>query len=104
MEKPIYRIKPEVIGDEERRIMSEKLRGGVDCKGFAIIALQENGCTVCMHGISNIDLSCGIAGSDELMAASLVAKAMRDSKAYIRETTNKDPFVDLLKTMAGHKE
>lgn len=57
-----------------------------------------------MHGISNIDLSCGIAGSDELMAASLVAKAMRDSKAYIRETTNKDPFVDLLKTMAGHKE
>ena len=28
MEKPIYRIKPEVIGDEERKIMSEKLRGG----------------------------------------------------------------------------
>lgn len=103
MEKPIYRIKPEVIGDEERKVMSEKLRG-VDCIGFAIIALQENGCTVSIHGVTNIDLSCAIAGSDELMAASLVAKAMRDSKAYIRETTNKDPFVDLLKTMAGHKE
>lgn len=98
MENPIYRIKVEVVGDEKGREIDETLRGGVECDGFAIIANQGKGGTVCLHAISNIDLAAHIAGSGALMASSLIAHAIREGKKYIREDNN--PLADLLKTIA----
>ena len=79
MENPIYRITVEVIGDEKEHELGDSLRGGVECDGFAIIANKGKGGTTAIHAISNIDLAAIIAGSDEMMAASVIAKALREA-------------------------
>ena len=86
MEKPIYRIKVEVIGEEQEEAkVSETLRGGVECDGFAILANKGKGGTTALHSISNIDLAAIIAGSDEMLGASIIAKALRDSMALKKD-------------------
>ena len=54
--------------------------GGVECDGFAILANKGKGGTNVIHGISNIDLAALIAGNDEMMAASVIAKALREAR------------------------
>lgn len=53
--------------------------------------------TVTMHNVSNIDIACMIAGEGQLLAAGLLAQAMREGRKYIREDSN--PLADLLKAM-----
>ena len=79
MENPVYRITVEVIGDEKDHEIGDSLRGGVECDGFAIIANKGKGGQTVIHGISNLDLACIIAGNDELMGASVIAKALREA-------------------------
>ena len=80
MENPVYRITVEVIGDEKDHEIGDSLRGGVECDGFAIIANKGKGGQTVIHGISNLDLACIIAGNDDLMGASVIAKALREAK------------------------
>ena len=54
--------------------------GGVECDGFAILANKGKGGTNVIHGISNIDLAALISGDDEMMAASVIAKALREAR------------------------
>ena len=74
-----YRIKVEVIGEQEHKI-SAALQEGIECEGFAIIADKGETRAKIIHGVSNIELASAIAGSDELMAASIIAKALREAK------------------------
>lgn len=97
--EPIYRIKVEVIGEEEEGCeLDETLRGGVDCNGFVILCNKEESTSASIHGVSNVDIATMIAPSGEMMAASLIAKAMRDGKKYLQESRN--PLVDILKAMS----
>ena len=61
--------------------VSEKLRGGVECDGFAILANNGTGGSTVLHGISTVDLAAIIAGSDEVLGSSFIAKGIRDSVA-----------------------
>lgn len=97
--EPIYRIKVEVIGAEDKECeIDETLRGGVDCSGFVILCNNKDHTSVILHHVSNIDIACALAGSGEMMAASLIAQAMREGKKYIRE--ERSPLVDLIKAMS----
>lgn len=99
MKEPIYRIKVEVIGEEtEDCKINETLRGGVDCNGFVILCNKEDSSEVAIHRVSNIDIATMLAPSGEMMAASLLAQAMREGKKYLQESRN--PLVDILKAMS----
>ena len=94
--EPIYRIKVEVIGEEKNDCkIDETLRGGVLCDGFVILGNREDASNVSIHGVSNIDIATMIAPSGEMMAASLLAQAMRKGKKYLNEARN--PLADILK-------
>ena len=99
MKEPIYRIKVEVIGEEtEDYKINETLRGGVDCNGFVILCNKEDSSEVAIHRVSNIDIATMLAPSGEMMAASLLAQAMREGKKYLQESRN--PLVDIIKAMS----
>lgn len=94
--EPIYRIKVEVIGEEKEDCkLDESLRGGVECSGFVILSNNEDHTSVSMHAVSNMDIATMIAPSGEMMAASLIAQAMREGKKYLNEARN--PLADILK-------
>lgn len=94
--EPIYRIKVEVIGEEKEDCkLDESLRGGVECSGFVILSNNEDHTSVAMHAVSNMDIATMIAPSGEMMAASLIAQAMREGKKYLNEARN--PLADILK-------
>lgn len=94
--EPIYRIKVEVIGEEKEDCkLDESLRGGVECSGFVILSNNEDHTSVTMHAVSNMDIATMIAPSGEMMAASLIAQAMREGKKYLNEARN--PLADILK-------
>ena len=94
--EPIYRIKVEVIGEEKEDCkLDESLRGGVECSGFVILSNNEDHSSVALHAVSNIDIATMIAPSGEMMAASLIAQAMREGKKYLDEARN--PMADILK-------
>jgi len=97
--EPIYRIKIEVIGTEDKECkIDETLRGGVDCSGFVILCDKGDTSSAILHHVSNIDVACAIAGSGELMAASLIAQAMREGRKLMRE--ERSPLADLIKAMS----
>lgn len=97
--EPIYRIKIEVIGTEDKNCkIDETLRGGIDCNGFVILCDKGSCSSAYMCNVSNFEVACAIAGSGELMAASLLAQAMREGRKYIRE--ERSPLADLLKAMS----
>jgi len=70
----------------------------VDCNGFVILCDKGDRGTSIMHNVSNIDIAHALAGNGNLMAASLIALAMREGRKYIQEESN--PLVDLLKAMS----
>ena len=73
--------------------------GGVDCSGFVILCdTGDDTSTAILHHVSNIDVACAIAGSGELMAASLIAQAMREGRKLMRE--ERSPLADLIKAMS----
>ena len=63
--------------------------GGVEGDGFAIIANKGKGGQTVIHGVSNIDLACIIAGNDELMGASVIAKALREARTITEDKPSK---------------
>jgi len=79
--EPIYRIKVEVLREEEDECkFIEIIRGGLNCSGFVIL-LDNGDCgSVIMHNVNKIDIANAIASNSHLMDASLIAKAMRDGK------------------------
>ena len=94
--EPIYRIKVEVIGEEKEDCkLDDSLRGGGECSGFVILSNNEDHTSVAMHAVSGIDIATMIAPSGEMMAASLIAQAMREGNKYLNEAKN--PLADILK-------
>ena len=71
---------------------------------FAIIGDYKEGSTVAIHDINNIDLSLDIAGNDQLYAASIVAKALRESKKILANSRMNDKMGDLLRVLSGNRE
>jgi len=98
--EPIYRIKVEVIGEERDDCkLDKKLKEGIECAGFVILADKEDSSSVLIHGVSTLDIATMIAPSGAMMAASILAKAMREGKKYLGADRN--PLADVFKAMAG---
>ncbi len=76
---PIYRIRVEVIGEEESEFrIRDDLRNGLDCRGFVIIGDNEKTNFVAIHNVSNMDIANAVSGNKDLMVASSLARAMHD--------------------------
>lgn len=96
--EPIYRIKVEVIGAEDEGCkVGETILNGLDCNGFVILCEKGGRSSAYLHHVSSVDIACAIAGSGELVAASMIAQAMREGRKYIREERN--PMAELIRTM-----
>lgn len=60
-----------------------------------ILSNNEEHTSVAIHAVSSMDIATMIAPSGEMMAASLIAQAMREGKKYLNEARN--PLADILK-------
>lgn len=100
--EPIYRIKIEVIGEEKADGKLDETLRGVDCNGFVILCDKGDRCTSILHNVTNIDIAHALAGNGNLMAASMVAQAMRECRKYIQEERN--PLADFLKAIPSNAD
>ena len=93
-----YRIKVEVIGEGEGKVkLDEKLTEGIECNGFVILGDRDHkqGVTV-MHDINDIDIAALIAENADILGASLIAKAMKDTYELKKKERAGDLFGKLL--------
>lgn len=60
-----------------------------------ILSKNEDHSSAAIHAVSNIDIATMIAPNGVMMAASLLAQAMREGKKYLNEARN--PLADILK-------
>lgn len=79
--KKKYRIRIECTDAEEQQKLDEKLKCGIECDGFALIAnkSETTGSTLLLD-ISMIDLACLIAGNEDLTEASIIANALVEAR------------------------
>lgn len=79
MEKK-YRIRIECTDAEEQQKLDEKLKCGIECDGFALIANKSKttGSTLLLD-ISMVDLACLIAGNEDLMEAAIIANGLDEA-------------------------
>lgn len=80
-EQKKYRIKVEVIDDSGEELGSE-YTDGIECAGFVILGIDEDECNTALHRVTTLSIAKAIAGSDNMMAASILAKGIRDAAKY----------------------
>ena len=80
-EQKKYRVKVEVIDGSGEELDNQYIQG-IECNAFVLLALVEGGCTTVLHGVNTLDIAKAISHSGELMAASVIAKALREATRY----------------------
>lgn len=95
-EQKKYRIKVEVI-DESGEELDSEYTDGIECAGFVILGMDEGGCNTALHHVTTLDIAKAIAGSDNMMAASVIAKGIRDAAKY----EAKGKFASLLSALGN---
>ena len=80
-EQKKYRIKVEVIDGSGEELDSE-YTDGIECAGFVILWIAEDGYNTALHHVTTLDIANAIAGSDNMMSASVIAKGIRDAAKY----------------------
>ena len=86
-----FRIKVEVIDGSGEKLDREYVEG-IECGCFVILGIDDDGCKTAIHHASIMDIAQSISNDDDLMAASVIAKGMRDANQY----TNKKKMKSLL--------
>lgn len=76
-----FRIKVEVIDGSGEELDREYVEG-IECGCFVILGIDDDGCKTAIHHASIMDIAHSISNDDDLMAASVVAKGMRDANQY----------------------
>ena len=80
-EQKKYRIKVEVIDGSGEELDNEYIQG-IECDAFVLLAFDEGGCKTVLHRVTTLDIAKAIALSSNLMAASVIAKALREAAKY----------------------
>ena len=80
-EQKKYRIKVEVIDGSGEELDSE-YTDGIECAGFVILGICEDGCNTALHHVTTLGIAKSIAGSDNMMAAATIAKGILDAQQY----------------------
>lgn len=74
MSKHIYRIVPQVIGEEPAEdAMSDEMKVGFECDGFVIIGFDQRRQSFALHRCLMTDIAKAIAGSETLLKAARLA-------------------------------
>jgi hypothetical protein len=98
-----YRIRVEVIGEEEpENKISENLRHGIECDGFVILGNSEvNGKpdVVVMHRITMNEITNLIMKRGELVAAGMLAKTKIDAKKYMTAGAKENLLEEIFRRM-----
>lgn len=98
MENENFRVMADGFGPSESGDMFvSDLTEGIKCKGFLVVAMKEDGCTVAIHRMNLNDIADAIVSSDELMTASFLAKGMYDAKQY-HEKAKENKLMELLRS------
>ena len=97
-----YTIK--VIANDPNATIDERYGEGIECDGFVIIGDNDEGAAVAIHDINSMNIAMDIAGNDQLYAASIVAKALHESKKILANSRMNDKMGDLLRALSGNKE
>ena len=80
-EQKKYRVKVEVIDGSGEELNTEYIQG-IECNAFTLLAFDDGGCKTALHRVTAMDIAKAIAKSDSLMAASVLAKALREALRY----------------------
>ena len=77
----LYRIKMEVLDPENGHpFLESESSEVVECDGFVLMLTQGgNKGKVIIHDINTMDMANLIAGHDDVLRASIIAKALRDA-------------------------
>lgn len=98
-----YRIKVEALDANEK--LDEQQNNGIECNGYFMVAAQDDGNTVNIQNLSEIDMAIAIARDTDLLSAAIIAKAMEEGRRMKREREKpKELKVDLTRLfgqMAG---
>jgi len=99
-EEPIYRVKVEVIGKEpEGYGLDKTLLEGIECEGFALIAIHGDGTTTAMQHVTTLDIAKAISNSGDMLGAATIAKAMHEASRYESEEKSKGLLKTLMDSM-----
>lgn len=95
--EPIYRIRIEVIGQEDEGCTLDEENMVQECNGFALILDNPGKRITMIHHVSTIDLATAIASSPDMLGASVIAKGMYEAKKI--NDAAKNPLAELFKSM-----
>ena len=96
MSNPIYRITVEVIGDENpNHILSETMPGPIECNGFVIMGDSDERQELCVQAMSTTDIAKVISTNDVMIAAGLLAKAMKEADEIVKKAKAEKSFKEL---------
>ena len=77
-----YKVKVELL--EPGIEVSKEMQDGVECEGFALIAMQgEDERSVALEHVTIEEIARAIAGSAELSAASVIARAYKEARSIM---------------------
>ena len=90
-----YQIRVESMDYDE--VLDSELGEGIECDGFVVLAHKGECSQVAIHNVNVDMISDMIAGSRQVMAASVLAKGKREAADMLR----KDDIGDLLGRLFG---
>lgn len=96
-----YRIRVEALDDGEgnREQLDQEYTDGIECKGFVILANNGEGTCVSLHNVSCLDIAEMMAKSSVMMAASVIAKALRESEEITERGKREEAFKGILEAL-----
>lgn len=95
--EPIYRIRIEVIGQEDEDCTLDEDCKVFECNGFALILDNPGKSTTLIQHVTTIDLARAIASAPDMLCASTIAKGLFEAKKI--KDAAKNPLVELFKSM-----
>lgn len=97
MEKQLYRIKVEAIGNEEVTRELEKILEGEECEGFVMILRKPDGRScVIMHEVSKTEFAEMIECDKDVMAAAYIAEGMHKARELLYRQSKPNSFERVL--------
>ena len=90
-----YLVRIESMDHDE--VLDSEYVEGIECDGFVVLAHQDDKCKVAIHNVNVDIISDMIAGSRNVMAASVLAKGKREASDMLR----KGEMGDLLGRLMG---
>ena len=96
-----YRIRVEALDDGEgkREQLDQEYTDGIECEGFVILADKGEDTYESLHNVSRLDIAEMMAKSSVMMAASVIAKALRESEEITERGKREEAFKGILEAL-----